>query len=197
MCEKKNLLVIDSCIRNPAVSRTYKLCQMFLEGLPNSYNVNSVILREENLQPYLEADIKKRNDLVEKGSLNDPMFRYARQFASADRIVIAAPYWENTFPSLLRIYLEQVSAPGICFGYENNHPVGLCQAKKLLYLTTVGGFIPNGRLLAEDFLKELCNLFGIHEVYSLAAEGLDIQGNDPDQILKGCLPRLKELLKNF
>lgn len=197
MGEKKTLLVVDSCIRDPKLSRSYQLCQMFLQALGDRYDVQTITLKDENLRPYLETDINRRNELLQKGQLQDPMFRYARQFAAADRIVIAAPYWENTFPSLLRVYLEHVSASEICFGYEDNHSVGKCKAKKLLYITSVGGFPPHGKLLAVDFLQDLCNMYGIPSVLSLSAEGLDIQGNDPEQILADCMPRVQALAADF
>ena len=195
---KKTLLVVDCCIRGAALSRTYRLYQMFLQALGNRYEVQTITLAEEDLQPYLAMDIEKRNVLLQDGVYSDPMFRYARQFAAADRILIAAPFWENTFPSLLRVYLEQVSVTGICFGYEGDHSVGKCHAEKLMYITTVGGFVPNGHLMAVDFLQGLCcDMFGIPQVLSLAAEGLDIEGNDPEQILQDCQPKILELAKDF
>ncbi len=193
----QTLLVVDCCIRGAAHSRTYRLYQRFLQALEGRYEIQTVTLAEEDLRPYLAADIEKRNQLLQEGILEDPMFRYARQFAAADRILIAAPFWENTFPSLLRVYLEQVSVAGICFAYEDNHSVGKCQAEKLMYVTTVGGFPPHGSLMAVDFLKDLCDMFGIPEILSLSAEGLDIQGNDVEQILADCQPRIRELAKAF
>lgn len=77
--------------------------------------------------------------LLKDGKFDDPMFRYAKQFANADEIVVAAPFWDLSFPAKLKIYLEQIAVAGITFRYTNGRPTGLCKAKKLTYITTSGG----------------------------------------------------------
>ena len=52
--------------------------------------------------------LKKRTALIESGDYSDRMFDYAKQFASADTIVIAAPYWDLSFPALLKTYFENI-----------------------------------------------------------------------------------------
>lgn len=69
------------------------------------------------------------------------MFCYANQFKAADVIVIAAPYWDLSFPSLLKVYLEHVAIVGITFGYEESGSVGYCHGDKIVYLSTCGGYI--------------------------------------------------------
>ena len=41
------------------------------------------------------------------------MFRYARQFAEAEEIVIAAPFWDLSFHAKLKIYLGQITISGL------------------------------------------------------------------------------------
>ena len=60
------------------------------------------------------------------------MFELARQFAAADQIVIAAPYWDLSFPAALKQYFEQINVLGITFAYTpEGVPKGLCRARKL------------------------------------------------------------------
>ncbi len=116
-----------------------------------------------------------------------------RQFAAADTIVIAAPFWDLSFPAMLKQYFEQISAIGITFKYsEEGYPVGLCKAKKLYYVTTAGGmFFPEEygfgyiRALAENF-------YGIKECIMFKAIGLDIDGADEEQILLECEKQIRE-----
>ena len=55
--------------------------------------------------------------------------------------MIAAPFWDLSFPASLRQYLEQVNVPGITFRYtEEGIPVSLCRARRLYYVTTAGGY---------------------------------------------------------
>lgn len=63
-------------------------------------------LPAEPIKPLTEEMLHKRDALLAAGQYDDPMLRYARQFASADQIVIAAPFWDGSFPSLLKVYIE-------------------------------------------------------------------------------------------
>ncbi len=60
---------------------------------------------------------RKNICLIASRQFDDPYFRYARQFAGADEIVIAAPYWDLSFPSVLKVYLEHICITGITFQY--------------------------------------------------------------------------------
>ena len=131
-----------------------------------------------------EAFIERREVLKNSGKYDDPMFDLGKDFANADTIVIAAPYYDLSFPAMLKQYFEQINVLGLTFTYsETGIPKGLCRAKSLYYITTAGGPI-----LSDDFgfgyVKALANTFyGIKEVYQIKAEGLDVIGADVDMIL--------------
>ena len=112
------------------------------------------------------------------------MFRYARQFATAERIVIAAPLWDLSFPAVLKVYLENIYVTGIVTKYdENGQPVGLCRAKELYFVSTSGG--PFDRRYGFEYLKSVASeSFGIQDVRLVQADDLDIVGNDPEDILR-------------
>lgn len=59
-----------------------------------------------------------------RGDYRDPLFRYAKQFAQAADIVVAAPYWDLSFPAILKVYLEQICVTGLTFQYT---PEGILQ----------------------------------------------------------------------
>ena len=61
-------------------------------------------LRLEDIDfPLVNEDFLRRRDaLIAAGSLDDPMFAMARQFAAADTVVIAAPFWDLSFPAMLK-----------------------------------------------------------------------------------------------
>ena len=139
--------------------------------------------------------LEKRNQLISSKNFSDPLFRYAAQFAAADEIVIAAPYWDLAFPSILRIYLEHVTVVGVTFQYSpDGIPLGLCKAKRIIYVTTAGGPIAD-RNLGYDYVKALSDAFySIPEVLCFQAENLDIQGADVNGILEDAVLRIKEAL---
>lgn len=115
------------------------------------------------------------------------MFGYARQFAGADEIIIAAPFWDLSFPAALKAYLEQVNVVGITFRYTpEGNPEGLCRAQRLYYVTTAGGaFFPEQ--YGFGYVEALARSFyGIEDVALIKAVGLDLEGAPVAQILLDC-----------
>ncbi|MBQ1390739.1 MAG: NAD(P)H-dependent oxidoreductase, partial [Firmicutes bacterium] len=103
----------------------------------------------------------------------------------ADEIVIAAPFWDLSFPASLKQYLEQINIPGITFRYTPaGVPEGLCRAHSLTYVTTAGGyFVPEE--YGFGYVEALArNYYGIPDVRYIQAAGLDIEGADPEAILR-------------
>ena len=126
-------LYINCCVREK--SRTDRLARAVLKMLGG--DITELNLYRENLKPLDRDTLNKRTALIEQGDYSDPIFDYAKQFASADTIVIAAPYWDLSFPATLKIYIENIYITGIASEYdENGMPVGLCKAKELYYVTT-------------------------------------------------------------
>lgn len=172
------VLVIDCCIRAEK-SLTQKFYQAYLNTLQpqissGEIRLEKLFLPKEKLIPQDKNYLLKRDFLLSTGRTDDSMFTLARQFASADEIIIAAPYWDMSFPSFLKIYLENVSVSGITFGTGSNGTLtGLCKAKKILYFCTAGGKI-EGPHLGVEYVKALGKMFGIPEVIPYVIDGLDI-----------------------
>ena len=103
---------------------------------------------------------------------------------AADAVVVAAPYWDLSFPAQLKIYIENIYATGIVTRYgADGRPEGMCRAEELIYVTTSGG--PFDGRFGYGYVKALAeDYFGIPATRLLLAEGLDIQGNDPEAILQ-------------
>ena len=98
--------------------------------------------------------------------------------------MIAAPYWDLSFPSALKQYLEQISVVGITFRYsEDGVPIGLCRAKRLIYVTTADGYyVPEE--FGYGYVKALAqNYYGIQDVRQITAAGLDIDGANVEEIM--------------
>ena len=173
-----SILFINACVREN--SRTFVLAQTVLENL--SGEVTEVNLNDENIPQLNRELLKKRENLISSGNKNDPMFCYARQFAEADEIVIAAPFWDLSFPALLKTYIERITVSGITFQYIGDTPHGLCKAKRLTYITTSGGsiFVDFGY----EYIKALAkNFYGIPETKAYRAMNLDINMITVDDLL--------------
>ena len=183
------ILFINASLRDN--SRTAELSRCLLECLDGE--VEEVDLYGEKLLPLDANGLKKRNQHDYSGA----EFDLARQFALADTIVISAPFWDLSFPSVLKVYFENVTVSGITFEYsKEGRLVGKCRAKKLYYVTTSGGFIGNNNF-GFDYIKALANnFFGIEKVEFFSAEGLDIYGADVKGIMENAKNRIYEVMKN-
>ena len=182
-------LYINCCVREE--SRTDRLARAVLQKLGGDFT--ELKLYEENLMPLDRDTLNRRTALIEQGDYSDPMFDYAKQFASADTIIIAAPYWDLSFPATLKTYIENIYITGIVSAYdESGMPVGLCNAKELYYITTTGG--PYDPTYSYGYIESLAkSFFGIPETYLAKAELLDIDGYDADAILNR---EINRILKN-
>ena len=178
---EKPILYINACVRKE--SRTERLAEQLLEKLAEPYE--EIRLEEIAFSLVDEEYLNKRERRCFKGDYNDPMFDLARQFAEAETIVIAAPFWDLSFPAVLKQYLEQINVTGITFKYsEAGIPIGLCRASRLFYVTTAGGnYVPEE--YGFGYIKALAqNYYGIQDVRQIAAVGLDIDGADVNAIMR-------------
>lgn len=195
------VLFVNGCIRGES-SRTLLLCRTALSEIrrvfPSAETEEIVLDRETDLVPLRSDTLAQRGELEEKGDFTHLMFRFARQFAGADIIVLGAPYWEYQFPALVRCYLEHISVGGVTFTYgEDGRPHGLCRAKRLLYLTTAGGPILD-RNCGFDYVKTLCGqMLQIPEIDWAGAECLDVWGEDVEARLLQAEKEIKEIISGW
>ena len=175
------ILFINACVRKE--SRTKRLADYLLNKLDDE--IKEINLEKENIQPLNQEMLDFRTKLTESGRFDNNIFDYAKDFAKADTIVIAAPFWDLSFPSSLKCYIEAINIIGLTFAYNTDDiPYGLCRAKKLYYVTTSGGKIFNDEF-GFGYIKSLChNFYGIKDVTLIKAEELDITGADIESILK-------------
>ena len=186
------ILFINACVRSG--SRTKRLADRLLSKLNG--RVEEVRLNDVGFPTVDEAFLERRDRLIREKSFDDPLFALARQFAAADEIVIAAPFWDLSFPASLKRYFEQINVVGVTFRYTpEGVPAGLCRAKKLTYVTTVGGsFFPAeyGFGYVEALAREF---YGIGEVKLIKAEGLDIDGADEEAIMASAEAAIEDMTR--
>jgi FMN-dependent NADH-azoreductase len=176
---ENKILFINSCTRPN--SRTKELAKHLLNYLEGE--ITQVDLYKANIGPIESFDLEKRTENIKKSNFSCPEFEQAKQFADADIIVIAAPFWDLSFPSILKIYMEQITVAGITFEYRNGRPTGLCKATRLVYVTTAGGEIFCD--FGYAYIKALANnFFGIPDTIAYRATNLDVQGISADRLLQ-------------
>lgn len=174
------ILFVNACARRG--SRTKMLADAVLSKLDGE--VEELDLVTTNFPVTDEAYLQKRDALIAKQDWNDPLFDMARKFAAADRIVIAAPYWDLSFPACLKQFFEHINITGITFEYSpEGYPIPLCKADRLYYVTTAGGaYVPEE--YGFGYVKALAQgFYGINDVRMIRATGLDIEGADVEGIM--------------
>ena len=184
------ILLINACVRKQ--SRTKRLTDSLLAEW--SEPVTEIRLEEVDFPAVNEDFLARRDKLIAEEAFSDPMFDLANQFAAADRIVIASPYWDLSVPASLKQYFEQINVLGITFRYTpQGIPQGLCKASELYYVTTAGGqYVPEE--FGFGYVKALAqNFYGISRVTQLRAVGLDLDGADPEAILKESMESARNL----
>lgn len=175
------VLFVNACVRKE--SRTELLAVKLLERINRPFD--EVCLRSITFPVVNEDFLNKRDRHISARDFDSPLFDLAKQFSQAEVIVIAAPYWDLSFPAALKQYFEQVNVPGISFEYTGEGiPIGLCKADKLFYVTTAGGCnVPNE--YGFGYVKALAKIYyGIRDVELIEADGLDIYGADVEARLK-------------
>ena len=180
-------LFINACVRKN--SRTKILADYFLKKINGEIVEHN--LEKEDIKPLCLNELKKRDELILKKDFKDLIFKYANDFKTADTIVIAAPFWDLSFPSLLKIYIENININGLVFEYEADGTVkSLCRAKKLFYITTSGGMIDD-ESFGFGYIKALSKQFyKIPEITLIKAEKLDIIGQDVNLILNNAKQKI-------
>lgn len=182
-------LFINACLRSE--SRTLKLAKSVIKNTGGS--VKTVNLYEEDIRPLSKENLMLRDKAAANNDFSNNYFHYAKEFRDADEVIIAAPYWDLSFPAVLKVYFENVCITNLTFTYgEDGKAISLCKAKKLIYVATAGGYIPD-KNFAFDYVDRLAKeFFGIKETTFIKAEGLDIYPNEADKIVNDVINSLNK-----
>ncbi|NLC34778.1 MAG: flavodoxin [Erysipelothrix sp.] len=193
----KTLLYIDCCIRDEA-SRTQQLAQSFLNNVSETYEVTTLKLTKLDLKPLIGEHFEEREQLLTAKNYHHPRFDLAHQLVAADAIVIAAPFWDLSFPALLKLYIEACAVDQITFKSTPDGLIGMCNAKHLVYLTTRGGvYTDSPSEQALPYLRHISTFFGVDHFHAISADGMDIQGYDSKLSLQNAKSEAEALAKTL
>ena len=191
----KKLLYLDACIRDEE-SRTKRIAQPLVEALKERYAVETLCMNE------LELSIVQKDLLLRRmqGEIDPMVMAWAESVRDADRIVIAAPFWDMSIPAALKNFLELCSIFDVTFKSDDKTCYGNCRAEKLLFITTRGMDIPTGdeREQATSYLKALSWLWGIGPMQVVAAQNMDYAGAEEiEEKIRCAIAEGMELVKDF
>ena len=191
----KNLVFIDACVRQ-SDSRTLRIAEPIVSALSTRYKVTRYDLPDMDIVPLNPALFDERG----VGEIPGWAMEAAQSIAAADRIVIAAPFWDMSFPAVLKCFFEQTSLFDVTFTDTGKTCQGLCKAPKLLYITTRGMDIPTGDLReqATPYLKALGTLWNLGEITTIAAQNMDYSSNEEiESKITACIEDGLKLVKKW
>ena len=190
----KKLIFIDACMR--VGSRTRRIASPIIAELRKRYSVETVDLTK-NIYPVADNyTLEDRN----QGVVPAEHVGLAKKIAAADRIVIAAPFWDMSFPSALKVFFENMSLFGVTFDTNEKECCGLCKAEKVMYITSRGMNISTGDPLeqATPYIKALSHLWGWGELSVVAAQNMDYSSAEEiEDRIKAAVAEGLEICKEF
>lgn len=181
------MLVIDCCVREDlSDTRRYYTAYLKKRGINHP---DTIYVSDLKLKPLDYENLNKRDELICEKNYDDEMFKYAKWFKDADEILIAAPFWDLSFPSALKVFFEHICVSGLTFGYTEKGQQGFCKAENMLYFSTCGGFTGE-RHLGYEYAKALCNMLGIENSKAYIIEGLDVDPSRRKKLVDTAIKKL-------
>lgn len=195
------VLYIKADIKNEGESRTFKVSDKFVEEYKKNNPKDEVIvldLYEEGIDFLRPDDLGKLFALKDEESKNNPILKYAYQFAEADKYVIASPMWNLSIPAILKAYIDYVSVTGITFKYTAEGPVGLLKDKKAVHIVSRGGEYANAPYeMGDRYLRTILGFFGISEIETIAVENVDVIGVNVQEKVEEGIKKANLLAQKF
>jgi len=93
----------------------------------------------------------------------------------ADAVVLTAPVYNFSIPSVLKAWIDHVCRAGLTFRYTADGPQGLL-ADRPVYLVMASGGVPFGSPVdfASGYLRQVFRFVGIEDVRLIGAEGVAV-----------------------
>lgn len=181
----KKLVVINACVRQ-ADSRTLRIAEPIIGALGKRYSIKRYDLPEMDIVPLTPGLYAERAE----GVVPEWAKEAAQAIADADRILIAAPFWDMSFPAVLKCFFEQTSLFDITFTDNGKSCVGLCRSPKVLYITTRGMDIHTAGPLeqATPYIKAIGTLWNLGELTTISACNMDYSSPaEIEEKIKACI----------
>ncbi len=123
--------------------------------------------------------------------------RLIAELRAADVVVIGAPMYNFSLPTVLRSWFDHVLRAGETFRYSEAGPEGLLKGKRAIVVESRGGLYSEGPGQAADFqepyLRHLLGFIGIDDVTFVRAEKIGFGPEARDAAIAGAFAELDAL----
>jgi len=171
--------------------------------LTKKYLDLNIITRDlaKDAVPHLDSEwinaistAKENRDLQQhkKADYSDRLIEEVKQ---ADILLIAAPMYNFSVPSVLKAWFDHIARAGVTFKYTDNGPVGLLKNKTVYLITTRGGIhkdLPSDTQI--PFIFNFLNFIGISNIKTVYAEGLNLSGDYREKSITQAQHDISELV---
>lgn len=175
-----NILNIQTSISGED-SVSNKLSQIVIARLTDKNPDSRVIVRNLALHPIPHLEIQhfsasripdeEKNDEQREASKHSE--EALKEIQEADVIVIGVPFYNFTFPSTLKSWIDSIAVAGKTFSYADGTPKGLLNNKKLYLNFAIGGVYENGLIEnMEHYLRTLFSFIGITDIEVFKSQGM-------------------------
>ena len=108
----------------------------------------------------------------------------------ADAIVLTAPVYNFSVPSVLKAWIDHVCRAGVTFRYTDKGPQGLLRDRPV-YLVMASGGVPFGSAadFASTYLRQVLHFIGIEDVRLVGAERVAVDAGGARKAALGQLDR--------
>lgn len=174
-----NILNIKTSITGEN-SVSNQLSQAVIHQLLEKNPESKVVIRDLALEPIPHLEIhhfnasrltdEERSEEQKEASKHSD--QSLKEIQEADIIVIGVPFYNFTFPSTLKSWIDSISVAGKTFSYADGTPKGLLENKKIYLNVAAGGVYDNGLIEnMEHYLRTLFGFIGITDVEVFISQG--------------------------
>lgn len=116
------------------------------------------------------------------------------ELKAADVVIIGAPMYNFTVPSMLKAWIDHVARAGTTFQYTEQGPVGLLNDKTVYVVTAMGGLHEVGQSdFVRPYLQTALGLMGLSKVQFVTASGLNMGPEKREQGIAQARERIAAL----
>lgn len=197
------VLYIKANAKPEGTSRTFRISDKFIETYKEHHPEDEIItldLCKEGINFLSEEGVMMHRPAPGEGR-NHPILKYAYQFQEADKYVFAEPLWNLGIPAILKAYIDYICVTTVTFKYTAEGPVGLCNGKKAINITSRGGGYSEGKFasweMGDKYLRTILAFLGVTDYTTVSADCLDVIGQDVEAIVCDAINKAKDIAENF
>jgi FMN-dependent NADH-azoreductase len=120
------------------------------------------------------------------------------QVQKADILVIGAPMYNFSVPSMLKAWIDHLARAGVSFRYTEEGPVGLLRGKRIYIVVTAGGHHePGVSDFVRPYLQTALGLLGLTDITFITAQGVNLGPEQRNAALVSAQAQIAEAVGAF